>query len=160
MDILIRRAEQKDLSDLMELAAQALLEAGSERFGLSPDLDLARDFYSIYIKSGATIALVAEVPGGKVAGSIAASLSPWFIGNPGLIVADNTWWFVDKKYRGPEKVGLKLLNELERQVRQRGVRAFQMRVMTFPGQSAKIGNYITRLGFRVNSLEFFKQMEG
>jgi|WetSurMetagenome_2_1015567.scaffolds.fasta_scaffold13487_5 GNAT superfamily N-acetyltransferase len=149
----IRLAEFSDMERLLFLGQEFHKYADLSKFGLGYDRVKFSGVLAHFINNDNCILLVAELDG-KVVGSIAGMIAPWFL-DPGQINASENWWFVLPEYRGT--MGIDLLVALEEWARVKGAKC-----MAMAGFAEKRLTALTRLyrqkGYRPLEMHFVKEM--
>ena|SRR3990167_9073371 len=121
--IVIRFVEEKDFDEVWRMGQQfskeSVVPVQIEKTSL-------RSLFNCFIANpNSAVGIVAE-KGGKLIGMLGVVIAPHIFDNSVLISEEIVWW-VDKEYRF--KVGIRLLNDAEEVLRNRGVKYFCMKYL-------------------------------
>lgn len=151
---LIRVAGYSDIEGLLNLGKIFHEYAELGKWGLGYSREGFAQVLAKCMNNPALRVFVAEIDG-VVAGSIAGTISPWFL-DPNQLNAAEQWWIVDPKYRGGP-LAFDLLAALEAWAVQMGAK-----VMCVAGFSEKrigaLGRLYRRKGYLGLETHFVKEL--
>ena len=149
----IRFARFSDMERMLELGKQFHQYAELDKWGMGYEKVLFADVLAYFITNENSCLIVAEADG-KVVGSIAGSVSPWFL-DPRQLNAAETWWYVQTEYRG--KVGPELLDWFEIWAKKKGAKVVCCAGF-YEKRLAALERLYGRRGYKPMEVHFVKEL--
>lgn len=148
---MIRPAEPADIPEIARLGAKFHAAAGWDEIEYS-EADCAASL-ATFMQAGCFLCFVAERDG-AIVGMAAGVVSPVYF-NASHLSGEELFWWVDDA--APQLAGIRLLDALETEARERGCKTWQMKSLARLG-----GDRMTRLyerrGYRASEQSFIKRL--
>lgn len=147
---MIRSATYKDIPDIARLGAIFHEQAGWEEVPYSVD-DCERSLHSL-MANPAFICIVAE--GAGIVGMAAGVISPVYFNHSHVSGEELFWWVSDT---APQMAGIRLLDALENEARNKGCQTWQMKSLARLGGERMVKLY-ERRNYRASERTFIKEL--
>jgi hypothetical protein len=147
---MIRPATLGDIPDIARLGAFFHAAAGWDEIAYNAG-DCERSLHG-YMANPAFICIVAD--DGHIMGMAAGVVSPVYF-NHGHVSGEELFWYVSPD--APQMTGIRLLDALEKEAKQKGCQTWQMKALARLGGERMVSLYARR-GYRAAEQSFIKEL--
>lgn len=150
---MIRRATVEDIQELVEVGEQFYNYAAKGK-GLGFDPKGLEDYLHVLHNMG-TIAIFVMEEDGKIIGSIAGIVSPWYL-DPSVRIVQEHWWWILPDHRGA--IGaLRMENTLSKWGKELGATKIIMSSIDSPDEES-VKEYYKKRGYSYMETNFIKDI--
>lgn len=152
--VLIRRAKEEDIPQLWECCRKGHIHTDNFGLGIEPDFPSLEAYLKSIMSQDRTIVLVVELEG-KVLGTMASVIVPWF-SNHSVLTAWEVWWFVDESIRN-WGAGEHLMDTMTEWAKDHGAKFLLCGFPTSNPYGESLTRHFERSGFKEYSRIFFRE---